>query len=108
MASQTSTTAEQAKRKRSSATGHRDRLEARLSPEVKDLLQRAAAIRGSSLTDFVLSSAQEAAQRAIREHDVITLSVRDSEHFARLLLHPPEPSERLRAAARRYADAVEQ
>lgn len=96
------------RRKRSLSGTRRDRLEARLSPEMKALLQRAAAIRGSSLSEFVLTSAQEAAQRAIREHDVITLGVRDSEHLARLLLNPPEPSERLRAAARRYADSVEQ
>lgn len=93
-------------RKKASAP-RRDRLEARINPDVKAVLQRAAAIRGSSLTDFVLSSAQEAAHRTIREHDVITLSVRDSEHLAQLLLNPPEPSERLRAAARRYADLVE-
>lgn len=96
-----------AKRKQPLPASRRDRFEARLHPDVKSLLQRAAAIRGSSLTDFVLSSAQEAAQRTIREHDVITLSVRDSEHLAQLLLNPPEPSDNLRAAARRYADAVE-
>ncbi len=86
--------------------GRRERLEARISPEQKQLLQRAAAIRGGTLTDFILASAREAAERTIREHDVMTLSVRDSEHFASLALDPPEPGERLRAAAQRYTDIM--
>lgn len=82
------------------------RLETRVTPETKALLQRAAAIRGRSLSDFVVASAQAEAERTVREHDVITLSVRDSRRFAELVLNPPEPNEHLRAAIQLYRSDV--
>ena len=78
------------------------RLEARVSAEQKDLLQRAANLQGRTLTEFLVSSAQAEAERVVQEHDVIRLSVRDSQHFASLILDPPPPNDRLRAAMRRY------
>ena len=35
-----------------------DRLEARVTPEQKQLIVRAAALRGSSVTEFIVASAQ--------------------------------------------------
>lgn len=78
------------------------RLTTRIPADQKELLQRAAALRGSSLTDFVLSAAREAAVATIREHDVITLSEADSRAFLDALLHPEPANETLHAAARRY------
>jgi len=43
-----------------------ERVEARFTPEQKRLLERAAALEGPSLTDFVLSSAQAAARKRSR------------------------------------------
>ncbi len=82
----------------------RERLEARVSAEQKRLFQYAADVRGLTLTDFVLSSVQAAATRAIQEHDVLTLSARDRELFVQTLLNPPAPNDRLLAAARRYRE----
>jgi uncharacterized protein (DUF1778 family) len=81
------------------------RLGARITPEQKALFERAAALIGRSLTDFVVSSAQEIAARTIREHEVMTLSARDSKALVDALLNPPAPGPRLRAAARRYKGA---
>lgn len=53
----------------------RGRLAARISEEQKVLLQRAADPQGRSLSDFVLESAQRAAEAVIREREVITLHV---------------------------------
>lgn len=65
-------------------------------------LKCAAEIQGRSLTDFVVSAAQEAAQRAIEQGEVVRLSLADSERFAQALLSPPDPSPALeRAFARR-------
>lgn len=80
----------------------RERFEARISPDQKKLLKKAAALSGRSMTDFVVSSAQEAAIRTIRESAIISLGVRDQEAFADALIHPPKPGPRLRAAAKRY------
>ena len=66
------------------------------------MLKRAAEIQGRTLTDFVVSAVQEAAQRAIEQGEVIRLSLADSERFAQALLSPPDPSPALeRAFARR-------
>ena len=72
-----------------------DRLEARVTAEQKALVAHAAALEGRSITDFVLASVQDAAKRAIAEHEVIQLSVRDSRAFVEALLAPREPSARM-------------
>ena len=46
------------------------RMEARLTGDQKTLFQHAADLTGRSLTDFVVSSAQEIAARTVREHEV--------------------------------------
>jgi uncharacterized protein (DUF1778 family) len=83
------------------------RLMARISTNQKRLLQRAADIRGQTLTEFVVSAAQEAATRAIVDQEVIELSLRDSQAFAEGLLNPPPVDASLRAAARRYKKIME-
>ncbi|HVB16190.1 MAG TPA: DUF1778 domain-containing protein [Stellaceae bacterium] len=83
------------------------RLMARISADQKRLLQRAADIRGQTLTEFVVSAAQEAATRAIVDQEVIELSLRDSQAFAEGILNPPPVGPSLRAAARRYKKIME-
>ena len=80
------------------------RLEARVTNEQKTLLQRAAAILGRSLSDFLVSSAQETATRVIREHETIRLSKADQTAFVTALLKPPVPSARLAKAAKAYRE----
>lgn len=78
------------------------RLEARLTDEQKTLFQHAADLTGRSLTEFVVSSAQEVAARTVREREVLTLSERDRQVFVDALLKPVSPNKRLRQAANRY------
>ena len=81
-----------------------ERLEARVTPETKALFERAAEIRGSSLTEFVINSVLEAAHRAVRENDLRELTRRDRIAFVEALLGPaPAPNARLRSAAARHA-----
>jgi uncharacterized protein (DUF1778 family) len=84
--------------------GRAERLEARITRDQKALLQRAADLQGRSLTDFVVSSAHDAAVRTIEEMQMIRLSAEDSRALAEALLNPRKPTERLRAAARRYME----
>jgi len=79
-----------------------ERLETRVTREQKRLLQRAADLSGRSLSDFVISSAQEAALRTVQQFEVITLSARDQEIFVKALLNPPRPNAALRAGWKRY------
>ncbi len=83
------------------------RLDARLPESVLDLLRRAASIQGRSLSEFVVNSAREAAERAIADHDVISLAVADQQHFAEALLSPPPVSNPLKAAAERHRKQVD-
>jgi uncharacterized protein (DUF1778 family) len=85
----------------------RERLEARLTAEQKALLQRAAALQGSSLSDFVINGALQAAERVIYAHTLIALNADDSRHFVEALLNPPTPHERLQRAAERYQNTME-
>jgi uncharacterized protein (DUF1778 family) len=80
----------------------KQRLEARLTPEQKKYIEKAARIKGTSVSDFVVLSASDAAVRTIREHEALVLHERASEVFARALLRPPAPGRRLQAAAKRY------
>lgn len=79
-----------------------NRLEARLTDEQKALLQHAAELRGQTLSEFVIRAGEEAATRVLDRAGVIVLAARDSAAFVEAVLHPPEPGQRLRAAARRY------
>jgi len=83
------------------------RLEARVSPVQKALFQRAATLTGRTLSDLVVDSTQEAANRIVFEHDIIRLAQEDQIAFATALLSPPPISARLRQAAEQYAHAVE-
>jgi uncharacterized protein (DUF1778 family) len=81
-----------------------ERLEARITAEQKSLIERAAALQGRTVTDFVLTSVQDAARRAIEEHNRLALSVRDSEAFVDALLNPKPVNDRLRDTVRRYRE----
>lgn len=80
----------------------RGRLEARVSSEQKRLFQRAATLRGQTLSDYVVSTVQRDAEEAIREHDILTLSARDSRIFVEALLNPAGPNDALRVAFEDY------
>jgi uncharacterized protein (DUF1778 family) len=82
-----------------------ERVEARVTPEQKKLLERAASLEGRSLTDFVLSSAQVAATEAISRHELLKLTPDDQAFFVASLLKPPAPNKALRAAVARFRSA---
>lgn len=78
------------------------RLEARISTDLHSMLKRAAELQGRTMTDFIVSAVQDAAQRAIEQSEIVRLSVADQACFAQALLSPPKPAPALkRAFARR-------
>jgi len=79
-----------------------ERLEARVTPAQKHLIERAAALRGTSVTEFVVASAQEAATSTIKDFDVLHLRDQAREVFINAVLNPPAPNDAARAAALRY------
>ena len=83
-----------------------ERTEARLLPEQKKRIERAARIKGLSLSDFIVQHADEAAIKTIESHSAWVLSDRDRDIFVHALLNPPEPNARMKAAAKRYKERV--
>jgi len=74
------------------------RMNLRLRPEQKATLMRAAALRHTDLTDFVLQPALREAKAVIEESERIALSERDSLLVLEQLENPPAPNAKLRAA----------
>jgi uncharacterized protein (DUF1778 family) len=81
-----------------------ERLEARISPEGKQLIQEAADLEGRTLSEFLITSAQAAAKKVIEEYQTMKLTARDRDAFVSALFNSPEPSARLRTAAKRYEE----
>lgn len=80
----------------------KERLELRVSRDVKKRIERAAELEGRSVTDFVVNAASAAANQTIQTTQTLKITGEDSRLFVERLLKPPEPGERLRAAAERY------
>lgn len=74
------------------------RLEARIAPRALAVVKRAAEIQGRSVSDFVVAAAQRAAEQAIKDAEIIDLSLADQKAFANAILHPPRPNAALRRA----------
>ncbi|MGA9070967.1 MAG: DUF1778 domain-containing protein [Terracidiphilus sp.] len=81
-----------------------ERTEARLLPEQKRRIEYAAQIKGLSVSDFIVQNADKAAIQTIESHNAWVLDAKDMEFFVEALLNPPEPSERMKAAAKRYKE----
>lgn len=79
-----------------------ERIEARITSAFKETIARAAYLRGQSITDFVVNSAQDAALQTIKEHEILTLSKRDRQAFIEALLDETPPNEQSRADAQWY------
>jgi uncharacterized protein (DUF1778 family) len=78
------------------------RIEARIAPETKAMIQQAADIESCSLAEYLSKSAQAAAQLTIANHNVLKLSAEGSRAFADAILNPKEPNQKLKDAAVRY------
>lgn len=80
------------------STASTARLEARISTNLHSQLKRAAELEGRTMTDFVISAVQVAAQRTIEQAEVIHLSLADQEVFAQALLSPLQATPALERA----------
>jgi len=76
-----------------------DRMSLRIATEEKSLLVRAAALEHTNLTEFVIRTAVANAKEVIELAERQELSERDSLQVMDLLENPPEPNEKLMAAA---------
>ncbi|MBX9720433.1 MAG: DUF1778 domain-containing protein [Candidatus Obscuribacterales bacterium] len=83
-----------------------ERIYARVNSKVKQHIQHAADLKGLDLTSYVISTLVADADQTIRQNEVMELSQRDREAFARALLDPPSANEDLIAAAKRFKKRI--
>ncbi len=74
----------------------RETLNIRIKPEERNLIDRAAKTRGKNRTDFILEAARLAAEDALLDQVIISVSPEAYSQFLARLDMPPKPNERLR------------
>jgi uncharacterized protein (DUF1778 family) len=79
-------------------TARSARVEARITPEALTTIKQAAELQGRSVSEFMVSAAQDAANRTIAEMTIIRLSAEGQRAFAEALLKPPKPTPGLKRA----------
>jgi uncharacterized protein (DUF1778 family) len=82
----------------------RERIDVRLRPEQKTEIERAASIKGLTVTDFIIQNAVTNAKQTIREYESWTLERPDAEIFAAALMEPAALGPKLTQAAKRYKE----
>ena len=78
------------------------RLEARVSPNLKNLFVRAAKIQGVSLTDFIITTAKKEAESVLKLQSLINLSLRDMSLLVENCFSNAEPTNKLKQAVIRF------
>ncbi len=74
----------------------RDTLNIRIKPAERSLIDQAAQSLGKNRTDFILDAARHAAQEALLDRTVLTVSPEAYAEFVARLDAPPQPNDRLR------------
>jgi uncharacterized protein (DUF1778 family) len=80
----------------STRTSRRLPLNLRIKREELGLIDRGASLTGKTRTDFVLEAARHAAEDALLDRTVFTVSPEAYAAFVARLDEPPKPNERLR------------
>ena len=80
------------------ATAHATdtRINLRASPEAKALIERAAALMGTTVSSFMLQNAYDVARRVVAESDTLTLSQKAFDEFVAACEKPAKPTKALR------------
>lgn len=83
-----------------------ERLQLRVTRDLKRQLADIAHARGLSMSDFATHAISDAVTKASYEQHVIKMSREESVWLADLLINPPAPDERMIAAAKRYTQLI--
>jgi uncharacterized protein (DUF1778 family) len=73
----------------------REALNVRIQPQLRALIDRAAALAGKNRTDFVLDAARRAAEDTLLDRTVFTVNTKEYRQFLARLDAPPRPNKRL-------------
>ncbi len=78
------------------------RLDFRLNRQVKEVIERAAAVSGQSVSDFAVSALYRTAKEVLEGEQTTRLSNRDRDIFLAMLDSDAKPNEALKRATKRY------
>jgi uncharacterized protein (DUF1778 family) len=83
------------------------RLELRLPRQKKEYFEEVAALGGfKSLSDFIMDSANQMADKIAEEHSKILATERDRNIFFDTLMNPPKPNQALKKAFKKYNESL--
>ena len=84
------------------------RIDLRVTQEQKELLEKAASLRGISLSAYTLFHLLPIAQQEIDSQERLVLSDRDRDLFMSMMENPPVLQGNLKKAIKKYRDKYEQ
>ena len=84
----------------------RMRITARVTETMRDTMEQAAELMGSTLNQFMVQIAYLEAQRVIERESVIRLSQKDARKVLSLIDTPPKPNKLLKQAVKEFKGSV--
>ena len=88
------------------ATINQARVDFRTTPEIKSLIEQAAAIYGTTVSEYIKATVVEKSREIIERNETRILSDRDRDVFLALLDSPAAPNQALLAAAAEFKNAI--
>ena len=73
-----------------------ERLQLRLTNQQKDIIARAAQVKQTTMTNFILEKSYEAAVEVLSEQTIFSLTDEEWDNFCQALEAPPKPIPALR------------
>ncbi len=84
-----------------------DRITARAPHSTRAIIERAAAVYGATISQFVIQASVERANEVLHSMEMVKLSSQDARIFIDALTNPPTPNKRLQEAVRAHKKLVE-
>lgn len=72
------------------------RIEIRIKPETKSIIEKAARIKGKTLSAYIVGNTLTSAKRDIEQLEVLSLDKKDRDMFYNLIINPPAPNKALK------------
>ena len=80
-----------------------ERLDLRISTDIKSLLAHAAKSSGMTMSAFIIEAARERAAKLIEQQERIILNNQARDLLLKALANPPQPAAALQQAAEKYS-----
>lgn len=84
-----------------------DRITTRVPHSTRTIIERAAAIYGATINQFIVQAAVERANEVLHSMEMVKLSSQDAQVVIEALTKPPTPNKKLQEAARARKRLVE-